>query len=140
MALVFPNKTCAGTGQPRVIFPTTTLTSSYVAGTVASMDEHNAMGLEITYTKGDEDSMSVKIEDSIDGGTTFAQEVTKSASGGTTTVVPNEYLFTAASMATIQTMTILINPIKGDHVKVSAKKTNGSSPGTVAIRAIFGWV
>lgn len=136
----FPTKSAYSAGQPFVFFPTTTLTSSYVAGTVASFDEHNMIGLEITYIKGDETSLQIEIESSIDGGTTYAQQVTQSASGGTTTVTPNVYSFTAASMAATQRMTILINPIKGDHIRVSAKATGGTPTGTIAIRGMFGWV
>ncbi len=137
--MIFPNKSAYSAGQPFVIKATTTLTASYVAGTVASFDEHNAIGLEITYVKGDETSMEIKVEDSIDGGTVYGQEVAKATSGGTTTVTPNEYSFTAASMASTQIMSLLITPVKGDHVKVSFKKTGGSAPGTVAIRAMFAW-
>lgn len=136
----FPLKSTYGAGQPFVIKATTALTGSYVAGIISSFDEHNAVGLEITYVKGNETSLQIKVESSIDGGTTYAQQVTQSASGGTTTVVPNEYSFAAASMASTQIMTILINPIKGDHLKVSFKATGGTPTGTIAIRAIYGWV
>lgn len=137
--MVFPNKSTYSAGQPFVIRDTTVLTGSYVAGTVASFDEHNGVGLEITYIKGDETSLQIKVEDSIDGGTTYGQEVAKSTSGGTTTVVPNEYSFTAASMASTQIMNILITPVKGDHIKVSAKATGGTPTGTLKIRVIFAW-
>lgn len=138
--MVFPNKTSYTAGQAFLIKDTTALTSSYVAGTVASFDEHNMIGLEVTYVKGDETSLQIKVESSIDNGTTYGQQVTQSASGGTTTIAPNEYSFAAASMASTQVMNILINPIKGDHIKVSFKATGGTPTGTVKIRAIFGWV
>lgn len=136
----FPLKTTYSAGQPFVFRAASTLTSSYVAGNVASFDEHDMIGLEITYVKGDETSITIKLESSIDGGTTYGQQVTQSASGGTTTIVPNTYLFTAASYPASQIINILVNPIKGDHIKVSVLATGGIAPGTVAIRAIFGWV
>lgn len=135
----FPLKTSYSAGQPFVFFPTTTLTSSYVAGTIASFDEHNMVGLEITFIKGSETTLNVKVESSIDGGVTYGQQVTQLASGGTTTITPNIYTFTAANMAAAQVMNILITPIKGDHIRVSAQYAGGSGPGTIAIRGIFGW-
>lgn len=138
--MIFPNKSAYAAGQPFVFFPTTTLTSSYVAGTVASLDEHNMLGLEITYIKGSETTFNLKLESSIDGGTTYGQQVTQSASGGTTTITPNVYAFTAASQAATQVISLLINPIKADHIRVSIEYAGGSTPGTVAIRGMFGWV
>ncbi len=140
MALVFPDKSAYSLGQPRVIRATTVLTGSYVAGTIASFDEHNMVGLEITYVKGDETSIQLKVETSIDGGTTYGQQAVQSTSGGTTTLVPNEYSLTAASFPASQVINLLINPIKGDHLKVSAKATGGSPTGTLKIRALFAWV
>lgn len=140
--MIFPNKTTTGFAPsvPFVFFPTTTLTNAYVAGTVASFDEHNMIGLEITYIKGSETTMNIKVESSVDGGVTYGQQVTQSASGGTTTITPNIYAFTAASMAATQIISLLINPIKGDHIRVSVEYAGGSGPGTVAIRGMFGWV
>ena len=138
--MVFPNKTTYSAGQPFVFQAATTLTSSYVAGKVASFDEHNMIGLEITYIKGSETTLNVMVESSIDGGTTYGQQVTQSSSGGTTTITPNIYAFTASTMAATQRIALLINPIKGDHVRVSVEYAGGSAPGTVAVRGIFGWV
>lgn len=137
--MIFPNKTSYAAGQPFVFRTASLLTSSYVAGTIASYDEHNLVGLELTYVKGDETSIQIKVESSIDGGTTYAQQVTQSASGGTTSILPNEYSVTSASVAASVVMSILINPIKGDHLRVSVKETGGSSIGTLGVRGIFGW-
>ena len=137
--MIFPNKTSYAAGQPFVVRAQTVLTSAYGGGTISSFDEHNAIGLEITYVKGDETSMSLKIEDSIDGGTTYGQQVTQTASGGTTTIVPNEYLFTAASYPASQIINVLVTPLKGDHVKISVKATGGTPTGTVGIRVMYAW-
>lgn len=138
--MIFPNKTAYAPVQPFLFTDTIALTTSYVAGTVASFDEHNALGLEITYVKGSETTLNIKVESSIDGGTTYGQQIAQSTSGGTTTVTPNVYAFTAASMASTQVMNILITPIKGDHIRVSFEYAGGSTPGTVKIRGLFGWV
>lgn len=138
--MIFPNKTSYAANQPFVFFDDYTLTSSYVAGNVASFDEHNMVGLEITYAKGSETTFNLMIESSIDGGTTYAQQVAIAATGGTTAVTKNEYAFTAASYAASDKITLIITPIKGDHFKVWAKYAGGSAPGTVSIRGMFGWV
>ncbi len=138
--MIFPNKTTYSTSQPFVVRSQAVLTSAYVSGTISSFDEHNMVGLEVTYVKGDETSMQLKVESSVDGGTTYGQQVTQTASGGTTTIVPNEYSFAAASMAATQIMNILINPIKGDRIKVSVKATGGTPTGQVGVRVIYGWV
>ena len=136
----FPLKTTYSAGQPFVFRAPAVPTPGYVAGNIASFDEHNMVGLEITYVKGDETNFTIKVESSIDGGTTYGQQVTQSASGGTTTIVPNSYLFTSASYTGTTIMNILINPIKGDHIRVSVISTGGTPTGTIGIRGIFGWV
>lgn len=138
--MIFPNKTTYAPGQPFVFRAAAVPTTSYVAGTIASFDEHNMAGLEITYVKGDETSITIKVETSIDGGTTYGQQAAQTTSGGTTTIVPNEYLFTAASQPASALINLLITPVKGDHLRVSVKSTGGTPTGTVAIRGIFGWV
>jgi len=138
--MIFPNKTSYATSQPFVFFDDYTLTNTYVAGNVASFDEHNMVGLEITYTKGSETTFNLMVQSSADGGTTYGQQVAISTTGGTTTVVKNEYAFTAASYATTDTIVIIITPIKGDHLKLWAKYAGGSAPGTISIRGMFGWV
>ena len=133
--MFLPNKSI-----PHIIRAVAVTTSSYVAGTVVGFDEANMIGLEVTYTKGDETSIEIKVESSIDAGTTYAQQVTQSTSGGTTTLAPAIYTMTAASAATVQVFTIIITPIKGDIIKVSTKATGGTPTGTVGIKAITGWV
>lgn len=111
------------------------LTSSYVAGTVVSLDTQNFIGLMISYTKGDETSMQVKIESSIDGGDTYFQQAVQSTSGSTTTVSAGVYEMTATA-----NVTFTINPIKADLIKVSVKATGGTPTGTCAITAVTSWV
>lgn len=138
--MIFANKTSYAPGQPFVFRTAAVPTTSYVAGTIASFDEHNAVGLEVTYVKGDETSITIKIESSMDGGVTYGQQPAQTTTGGTTTVVPNEYLFTAASFPASQIINILITPVKGDHLRVSVKSTGGTPTGTVGIRGFFAWV
>lgn len=137
--MIFPNKTSHAAGQPFVIRASSVLTGSYVAGTIASLDEHNAIGIELTYVKGDETSLQMKVESSVDNGTTYGQQVAIASSGGTSTTTPNEYSFAAASMAATQIMQILITPIKADHIKIWFKATGGTPTGTVTARVLFGW-
>ena len=134
--MIFTNKS-----QPHPIKATTTLTGSYVAGTVVSIDEQNAIGLDIIYTKGDETSVEIKVESSDDAGTTFYQQITQSTSGGTITIVPAIYQITAASYPSgASNITYIVTPIKGDTVKVSVKATGGTPTGTYKIDAVTGWV
>jgi len=132
---MLPNKS-----TPHIIRAAAVTTTSYVEGTVVSVDEANMIGLQISIVKNDETSFEFKVESSIDGGTTFAQQVTVSTSGGTTTIVPGIYTVTGASLAATQLITLIINPIKADQIKVSTKSTGGTPTGTVAIKAITGWV
>ncbi len=124
-------------------------TTSYVAGTVVSAGpegEHNALGILVDYTKGDETSIEVKVESTNDptstasGSVKWYQQVTQSASGGTVTLTPAIYSMTAASAATEQFWTIIINPVKGQMYRISVKSTGGTPTGTVGIKAILGWV
>lgn len=133
--MFFPNKS-----KPHIVRAAAATTTSYVAGTVVSIDEANAIGVEITIVKNDETSFEFKVESSIDGGTTYGQQVTLSASGGTVTLTPGIYTITGASIAATQVITFIITPIKGDVVKISTKSTGGTPTGTVAIKCITGWV
>lgn len=133
--MFLPNKSV-----PHIVRAAAATTTSYVAGTVVGMDEANMIGIQITIVKNDETSFQFKVESSIDGGTTFGQQVTLTASGGTTTLAPNEYSITGASLAATQVINFIINPIKCDQIKISVKSTGGTPTGTVAIKAITGWV
>lgn len=127
--MFFPNKS-----KPHVVRAVAAPTSSYVAGNVFSSDEQNTLGILVKYTKGDENSVQVKVESSIDGGATYGQQVTESASGGTITVTLAERTFTASG-----NYWIMISPFKADTVKISTKSTGGTPSGTVGIDAMTCW-
>lgn len=128
--MFFPNKS-----RPHIVRAVAVATSSYVAGTVFSSDEHNCLGILVKYTKGDETSLQVKVESSIDAGTTYGQQTAESASGGTITVSLAERTFTATG-----NYWITITPFKADTVKISSKMTGGTPTGTVGIDAMTCWV
>lgn len=141
MALVFPDRTSVNWQ----VFPAlTTLTSSYVAGTLISTDEANTLCLDIIYVKGDETSVTIKVESTNETtpatGSNWYQQITQSASGGTVTITPAIYTMTAASAAATQKFTLLINPVKGTGFRISVLETGGSVVGTISIQAYTGWV
>ena len=123
-------------GNPFTVQSVYLATTAYTAGTVFSMDTHNALGLEITYTKGNETSMEAKIEVSNDGGTVYAQESTESTSGGTVTTSLGARSFSATGV-----YSVLVTPLRAKLVKVSSKTTFGTvSTGSVTIKAYPLWV
>jgi len=128
--MIEPNKS-----QPHIIRSVAAPTSSYVAGNVFGIDEHNSISLLVRYTKGDETSLQVKVEISSDAGTTYDQETAESVSGGTSTVSLLERSFSATG-----NYWVIIYPIKGDIIKVSTKATGGTPTGTVGISCIGSWV
>ncbi len=109
-------------------------TSSYVAGTVFSMEDQNYLGFEVNYTKGDETNIKVKVEISVDG-TNYYQEITESASGGTITATAAERVFAATGKYSFS-----ISPTRGRLVKISVLATGGTPTGTVGINAQTAWV
>lgn len=128
--MVFPNKS-----KPHVVRAVAVPTSSYVAGTVFSSDEQNCLGVLVKYTKGDETSLEVKIESSVDAGTTYGQQTTEIATGGSIAVALAERTFTATG-----NYWVLVNPFKADTVKISVKATGGTPTGTAGIDAFTCWV
>lgn len=129
--MVFPNKS-----KPHLVKAiATAITGSYVAGTIFSTDEHNFLGILVEYTKGDESSIQIKVESSIDGGVTYGQQVAESASGGAITTTLAE-----RTLAATGNYWIVISPIKADTIKISSKSTSGTPTGTSKISAITGWV
>lgn len=137
----FPNRT---TNNWQPIATTTLLTSSYVAGSLISTDEANTLCLDFIYIKGDETSIQIKVESTNEinaaSGSNWYQQITQSASGGTTTLTPNIYSMTASSAAATQKFTILINPVKGCAYRVSVQATGGTPTGTISCQAYVGWV
>lgn len=120
--------------QPFLVRSQTILTGSYVAGTAFSMDNHNTIGLEVGYLKGDETSMQLKIEVSNDGGNSYAQQMAESTSGGTITASLGERSFAASG-----TGSILVNPVRARLVKISVKATSGTPTGSCTIKAYPLW-
>lgn len=139
--MIFPDRT---TVNWQVIAANTTLTSSFVPGTLISTDEGNALCLDFIYIKGDETSIQIKVEGTNEinasSASNWYQQVTSTASGGTVTIAPASYSMTAASAAATQKFTILVNPVKGTAFRVSVQCTGGSVVGSISCQAYMGWV
>lgn len=126
----------------------TVLTSSYVSGIISS-DEGNALNLLINYVPGDETSIQIKVEATNDltspssglsASSSWYQQITQNATGGTVTIVPAIYSLTTSGLANPTKIAILINPVKGSGFRVSWKATAGTPTGTIGIQAFMGWV
>lgn len=141
MALVFPDRT---TTNWQVVPAATVLTAAYVAGTLVSTDEANALCIDVIYTKGDETSIQIKVEATNESPATSSsnwyQQVTQSATGGTVTLVPAIYTVVASGLSATQKFTIIINPVKGTAFRISTQATGGTPTGTYSIQAYTGWV
>lgn len=145
--MVFPNRQFPGI---QVFAPATTLTNAWVAGTIVSMDEANAIGIDITYTPGSETNLQIKVESTNDtnipgtgltNSSNWYQQVTQSAAAGVVTLVPALYEIAASNYSsTTGNFTILVNPIKGSGIRISMMYSGGSGPGTASITAYTGWV
>ncbi len=140
--LVFPDRT---TTNWQIIPTTTLLTSSYVSSVAVSTDEANILTLDFIYTKGDETSIQFIIYSTNDANPTIAaskwyQQVTASSTAGTTTLTPNVYSVTAASVASVQNFSILVNPVKATAYYITYKSTGGTPTGTLSCQAYIGWV
>src|SRR3990167_7810442 len=108
-----PNLKIGAFFSVRAIAP---ITTSYVAGNVFSMEDHNALGLDVIYTKGTETTMEIKIETSNDNGLNYFQETAQSTSGGTVTKSLAERAYSATG-----NYSELLNPMRAKLVRVSAK-------------------
>lgn len=130
-------------GSVQTIRASAALTSSYVAATVFSVDEHNFLGINVKYTKGDETSMQMKVEVSTDGGTTYYQQTAELASGGTITpsLAERTYSATGNYATTIHPIKVptSVATAKG-QIKISFKATGGTPTGTVFAEVVTGWV
>ena len=111
------------------------LTTSYVAGTVFSMDRQNYLGILVDFTKGSLTSLEVKIESSIDGGANYGQQATEATSGGTITTSLGERTFTATGK-----YWIIVNPLLADTIKISVKGTGTVTSSLCAVSAVTGTV
>ena len=135
-------------GSAQVIAAGVTLTGSYVAATVVSPDEQNYLGLLIKYTKGAEDTMQVKVDVSVDGGTTWYQQTAETATAGAISVAVAERTYTGTGnyVTVIQPIKVPQSPSSSSGQKGLVRvsyKANSASPtptGTVTITAVVGWV
>lgn len=125
------------------------LTSSYVAGNIVSTGEANMVGILVNYVPGDETSIQVKVESTVDptlpglglsASSNWYQQVTQSASGGTITLTPAIYSMTTSGIANPTLFTFIINPIKATGIRISVKSTGGTPTGTYSVQAVTGWV
>jgi hypothetical protein len=122
--------------QPLLVRVGAVATTAYVAGTTFSMDAHNALGLQIDYTKGNETSLDLKLEVSNDGGATYAQECAENTSSGTITESLAARAFAATGI-----YSIMVHPMRARLVKISVKTTYGTvSTGSCSIKAYPLWV
>jgi len=121
--------------QPRSVRASAALTNAYVVGTnTVSFERHNSLGIEVSYTKGDETSMQMKVEVSNDGGTTWAQETTETTTAGTVAIALAERSYSASGV-----YSTFLRPVRAGLARISVKATGGTPTGTVAIRAYPSW-
>src|ERR1700683_2215413 len=123
-----------------------TLTGSWNAGSLVTTSTNNFVGICISYTKGSETGLQLKVEGTLDvslglqatvaAATNWYQRTAESTASGTTTATLQIYEYTATG-----NYTTVIYPIKGDGVRISVQAdTIGGSPGTVSISAVTSWV
>lgn len=139
MMNMLPLKTSA-----QVIANGVTLTDTYQAATVMSIDEHNFLGLLVKYTKGDETTMELKVEVSVDGGTTWYRQTVESPTGGSIAVTAAERVYTGTGnyATNITPLKVPMTPTgsaKG-QIRVSYKGTGSTPTGTLTLTATVGWV
>lgn len=127
--MIFPNKSF-----PHVVRASSVLTGSYVAGTVFSSDEHNTLGVLVKYTKGDETYVEIKIESSIDNGTTYGQQSTETVTAGVIEVDLATRRFDATG-----NYWVVVTPIKAGQIKISSRASGGTPTGTLALDAQTSW-
>lgn len=132
-------------GRARLVRDVAILTGSYVAGNEITIDEQNAIALLVQYTKGDETSLDIKVEVSIDGGATWFQESAEAVSSGSiaTSLAIREYTATG-NYSTVITP-IKVAPLDTNDnfygkIRVSFKATGGTPTGTVGAYAVTGTV
>lgn len=116
--------------ESRTIRESAILTNSFTPADIIEqtgsffLTEKNQLALYVYFTKGSSTSMEVRVRFSPDSITSnrFLKETTKSISGSTTTLTPNDYTMTESGI-------ILINT-KAKYIEVSVKCT-GSTSGTL---------
>lgn len=110
-----------------VVRADTTLTGSYVAGTVVNSIDASQINVLVDWTKGDETSIEVKFEFSPDAETTWYQEVSESISGTTATASLLEHSMSDDGNYMFEL------PVSANDFRVSIKATGGTPDGTAAI-------
>lgn len=145
MAMVFPDRNVTPTRATYAV--PTVLTSSYVAGSIVSIvsNESNAIGVMVKYVKGDETSVQILVESTVDtgaltGSSNWHQQVTQAATGGSIALVPGIYTINASDCAATQLFTFIVSPVKATGVRVSVKATGGTPTGTITTAVVTGWV
>lgn len=104
----------------------TVLTGSYVAYDALNTGENNQLNLYVTYVKGDETSLDIKVEASPTQAAWY-QLPTESAESGVITVTPAVWRLTASAT------TILQIPCVFNHARISVKAVGGTPTGTLAL-------
>lgn len=130
-------------GSVQTVRASSAVTASYVPAIVITVDEHNFLGINIAYTKGGETTISMKVEVSTDGGTTWYQQTTETPSGGTISVALGERSYTGTG-----NYSTTVSPIKvatsdtgsKGQIRVSLKGVGGTPSGTVYAEVVTGWV
>lgn len=108
------------------------LTTGYVAGTVIdNAYGYNQLDILWKFTLGSLTSGELKVEFSIDNGTSYYQDTNAAVSAGTTTVTLNEYTQTATGNYRISI------PISARLVKISAKGTGTVTSSSCKIDAVL---
>ena len=125
-----------------IVSSSTALTGSYVAlgsNNPFSGTRANTLCLNVGYLQGNETSLQIKVEASLDG-TNYGQQTTSSPSGAEITETIAEHTLTGAGSATQNNFMLVIAPIRGKSIRISAKATGGTPTGTITfLQAAMTW-
>lgn len=115
----------------------TALTAAYQNGnTFRYGGDYNQCVLYVTIAGFDATSTEVNIQFSDDGGTTWFDQLTQETAGGIVTQLTAERRVPPAN----GTYAIELPLPSSQHMRVRAKRTNGTNATTMHISATFGWV
>lgn len=109
-----------------VLRTTSVLTGAYVTYNCLNTGENNQLNFYLTYTKGDEDSLDVKVEVSSDQASWY-QLPMEEPSAGVITVTPALWRFNTPVSTVIQI------PCTFNHARISVKGRNGTPTGTLGL-------
>lgn len=108
------------------------LTNAYVAGTILKdCSGYDQLTLYVDFTIGSLTDLQVKVEFSVDGGTTYAQETFSSISTTTDTLSLGIHKMAGSGVFTINV------PVQGDWIKVSAIGTGTVTNSSCAITGVL---